>query len=163
MCAVLYRRDKARLWIFRHIPRWLRTHDFEAFISLLCFLAGVPLLFSTEYGADSVESLLPLWAVKVWASVLTVCPVFIILGLFMSSRVRFPARMVWLRLEVLGLTGLSYVGYMYFFAILTYAPYTRWVSAMIVLAFALTCHTREITLQVRIISYRVGVGLDERP
>jgi hypothetical protein len=155
--------DRIRAWVYAHIPKWMQERDFEIFTALLCFVAGIPLLITNDYRSGAIEETLPFVLVKLWAIVLTVAPVLIFLGIVKSVRIKtYPKKAVWLRIEALGLTGLAYVGYVYALSIISTAGREGVVAAAIVLVFSLTCHSREIGIQVELEHFREGLGLDAR-
>lgn len=155
------RRTRWRRMVYKRLPRWMRNHDFEIFAAVLTVFAGLPLLFG-QVASASVESLLPLFVVKVWAFVLTLGGILIMTGVFMTYKTMFPQRAFWMRIEALGLTALAYACYLYSICIIAVTLVASWPAAMLVLAFGLTCHTRELAVQLQLADFRSGMGLDER-
>lgn len=156
------RRTRMRRWVYNHVPRWLRKNDFEVFAALLSFVGGLPLLLG-QIQSKSLEDSLPEFFVRVWGATLCNGAVLIALGLFMASRKDVRSDSIfWERIEALGLTALAYMSYIYAAVILVASPTTGWLVAMLVLGYGLTCHSREIVIQLKIVDYRAEVGLGVR-
>jgi len=154
------RRNRIRRRVYRLIPDWYRKNDFEIFASLLCFFAGIPLLLG-DIRPASLEATLPIWVVIVWAYVISFSPALIIIGLLKRGSRSISESIFWIRVEAMGLTALAYSSYIYSIAIVTSNVGMGWPAAMLIVAFGLTCHTRELGLQVRIGDFLLGLGIDE--
>jgi hypothetical protein len=148
-----------RRWVYAHLPKWLQERDFEVFCGFLCILAGLPLLFG-EIEPKSLEAQLPYWLIKGWATALTLGGFLTLLGILKASTNSNAANILgWRRMEAYGLTCLCYAGYTYGFLLLTFDWRAAFLSAMITIIFALTCHSREIAVQLEIIEFRLALGL----
>lgn len=153
-------RNKIRRWIYNHLPKWMKTRDFEVFAAILCIVAGLPMLFG-KVESRSLESQLPTILVYLWASALVAGGVCILVGIIKSARDwAHPSDFIlWRRVEAYGLTMLAYMAYILVLA----AMLTDWQhvfsSVMLILVFAFTCHSREIAVQLEIVDYRMALGL----
>ena len=154
------RRARLQRKVYNRIPSWFRHNDFEIFASMLCFTAGIPLLLG-EIRTSSLESTLPYAVVMAWASILTFSPILVVTGLYRRGSRPVAESVFWIRIEALGLTSLAYSSYIYSVAILTNNPVMGWPASMLIIGFGLTCHTRELGLQVKIADFLLGLGVNE--
>lgn len=143
------------------MPIWLQKHDFEVFVAFLGLISGVPFVLH-KVQAKSVEAVLPEPVVRTWGLVLVLGCAAILLGVFQSSRKAYPNRILWMRVEALGLTALAYYCYIYTCCIVAFNGFDAWPAAMIILAFGGTCHLREASVHQEIYEYRVDLGLQGR-
>jgi hypothetical protein len=143
--------------VFYKLPKWIRLHSFEVFLSGLCALSAIPLLLG-ETSAQSVEAILPRWIVFCWALTLLWGPVLTVSGLYMGIRLSYPDRLFWQRLEAWGLSMLAYVGYLYSLCIFLFLGVDSLVAAAIILGFGMTCHFRVLAILVGIYEFLEGIG-----
>jgi hypothetical protein len=153
------RRTKVRRWVYSHLPKWLRNRDFEVFAAVLCLFGGLPLLFG-QVDPPSIEAQLNNLIVHIWGGSLVFGAILVIVGIVKSStKTLSPAFLTWLRVEAYGLTILAYTAYLYTLILVTYNWQTTLLSATITLIFALTCHSREVAVQLDVLEYRTSLGL----
>jgi hypothetical protein len=155
------RRARLRRRIYNRIPAWFKNNDFEIFASMLCFFAGLPLVLG-KINPASMEALLPIWVVFSWGFILSFSPLLIVLGLVKRSSRPVSESIFWIRVEAIGLTALAYSSYIYAVAIISAGVGAGWPAAMLITAFGLTCHTRELGLQVKIADFLLGLGVNEK-
>lgn len=161
----LYAMALLRRRIYKRVPRWIRKHDFELFAAFLCLTAGVPLLFTDEVAAESVDATLPLPLVRVWAFFLAASPIAITIGLIKSSSLPLAEATVWMRLEAVGLRALAYAGYVYSLCIFFANGFHALPALAIIVAFALTCHSRATAVVTKVEEFLdiLGAGDDHPP
>lgn len=153
--------SEIRRKIYRRLPGWMKSHDFEVFVSSLGLLSGVPIIFG-GVKPQSVDALLPHQVVFLWGLTLVLGCGTVLLGIFQGSRRIYPDKIFWMRIEALGLTALAYFCYIYTVCILGFNFSGGWSAAMIILGFGLTCHVREAAILIEAEEYRVTVGLKGR-
>lgn len=160
-------RTKARRWVYKWIPAWLKRRDFEIFTSVLCLSVGIPVVFGGLSAGESPRAL-PQTVEYIWSLNLVIGPILVLVGIYMSNRRTYqemPAEsLVWYRVEALGLTILAYVGYIFVLAIIMANGTSTLTATALILALALTCHLREVTIQLDIADFKLAVGVraDER-
>lgn len=155
------RRNRVRRWVYLHIPEWLRKRDFEVFTAFLCLTASIPVVFGGRSGGQAASEMPPPVEYG-WNVALFIGPILVLLGIFYSTRYgQEPERSIlWYRIEALGLTMLAYVGYLYTIAIMFWAGTLNAVFASaVILTFALTCHMREVQIQLDLLTYKSAVGV----
>lgn len=152
------RLQRMRRTIYRRIPKWIRQHDFEVLVAVLCLSAGIPLLISDEVDASSVNATLPTSLVLLWSIILALAPIVVLLGLWQSSRRTMAESTLWMRIEAWGLRALAYVGYLYWFAILLVHHLDAFPATQIVLIFAATCHSRATGQVIKVEDYLADLG-----
>lgn len=151
---------RLRRRIYRYIPAWFVNNDFEVFTAVLCFLAGVPLLFTEVVGAQSLEAALPWAVVKAWAFILATAPIGIFLGIYRAEGKPIAEVTFWMRLEALGLRALAYAAYIYAIVVVGYSgPQKALPAIALILIFALTCHTRAATVVLKVEDYLFNIGV----
>lgn len=146
--------------IYLRIPGWIRKRDLELFFALLCLTASLPALLSRKVEAASIEATLPYSVVMAWFGILFVGPVMVIVGIWRAHNVNATRAVKWLRAESLGLRLMAYGGYLYA-AIVTIVTYgkdgTIPFVAFILLAFALTCHSRASYITIKVEDFLDGL------
>lgn len=152
------RRARIRRRVYAMLPEWLKNHDFEVFAAVLGVFAGFPILLG-QVQPSSPEDLLPRPVVFLWALTLVLGGMTILVALIFSSRVNFPARVFWMRMEALGLTAVAYFCYVYAICIMTIAIRSGWPAALLVLAFGCVSHVREASIHDELETYRKSLGL----
>lgn len=155
------RRARLRRKIYRHLPLWLRNHDFEVLAGVLGMAGGIPLV-TGQVEPRSINDLLPHVVVFIWGLVLVLGCSSMLLGIIMASRTVYPARIIWMRIEALGLTALAYFSYLYTVCIIGVNLQTGWLVGMIVLVFGGVCHVREVAIHMDLEAYRLSLGLEEK-
>lgn len=155
------RRARLRRRIYRRLPRWMKEHDFEVFAAFLGIAAGLPILLG-EVQPASPETLLPRAVVFIWALVMVAGCSAVLVGVITASRLVYPERIFWMRVEALGLTALAYFCYIYSVCVLGTSITTGWSAGMIIFAFGGVCHVREVAIQVELEEYRKSLGLKEK-
>lgn len=137
-------------WLLQH-ARWVVRESHEGFVSLLCVIAGVPLVFG-EVDAQSMDALVPTPVVVLWGTVLVIGGLATLIGLVRgySTKVAFTRALAYRRLEYYGLTLLWWVGVIYTIAVALAAGQRGFPGVMIILAFALTCGVRAFIVHTEI-------------
>jgi hypothetical protein len=158
---MLTRRARLRRKIYSKLPKWFKTHDFEVFASLLGILGGLPLVFG-QVSPTSVESVLPRPIVEAWGIVLVGGCIAILGGILVGASRVYPERIIWMRLEAIGLTALAYFCYIYTVCICGVNFENGWTAGLLILAFGVTCHVREASINIELEQYRLNLGLEER-
>lgn len=154
------RLQRFRRNVYRRVPRWIRQHDFEVLVAVLCLSAGIPLLLTDDVDATSVNATLPQPLVLVWSVILAFAPVAVILGLWVGSHKVMAERTLWMRIEAWGLRALAYVGYLYWFAIILVHQFDAFPATQIVLIFAATCHSRATGQIIKVEDYLADIGTE---
>lgn len=152
------RRARMRRRIYALLPIWLKNHDFEVFAAVLGIIGGFPILLGSVEPA-SPEELLPRPVVLLWALTLVLGCFTILIALIFGSRVQYPKKMFWARMEALGLSSIAYFCYIYCLSIMAVAPSAGWTAAIIVLAFGGVSHIRHASILDDIENYRRSLGL----
>jgi hypothetical protein len=153
---------RVRRRIYSRIPEWVRRNDFQLFAAFLCASAGVPLLVTHHVEASSIDATLPYGLVKAWSAMLVLAPACIAVGLAKAANRPISEVTFWLRLEAYGLRALAYASYVYAVCIVVVNGFTVAPALSIILAFALTCHSRSTAVTIRVEDYldHLGVGRD---
>lgn len=152
------RRARLRRRIYAILPAWLKNHDFEVFAAVLGIFAGAPILFGQVEPA-SPEELLPWPIVYMWALTLVVGCILILVALVAGSKVEYPKKMFWARMEAWGLSAIAYFCYIYFLCIMIIAASSGWTAGIIVLAFGCISHIRHASIHDDLENYRRSLGL----
>jgi hypothetical protein len=152
------RLQRTRRAIYRRVPAWIRHHDFEVLVTILCLSAGIPLLFTDEVDATSVNATLPKLLVLAWSVILAFAPIAVIIGLWQASRRKMADSTLWMRIEAWGLRALAYIGYIYWFAIIVVHHLDAFPATQIVLIFAATCHSRATGQIIKVEDYLADLG-----
>lgn len=105
-----------------------RRHPHQVFLSLLCILAGLPILFGGPR-PGSLSAALPGWLLAVWSVTLVTGGSFLIAAAVTRSIIRA------LYLEAVAHLPLAFMTLAYASALLGVIGVPAWSSALIVLAF----------------------------
>lgn len=144
------------------IPEWLSFNAFEIFVSILCLGSGIPLV-AGQIESQSLEARLPGLLVQAWGLALVLGPLALILGIYKSwNEAQLTEYIFWERIQAWGLSALAYAAYIYAVLLLVSGGTGAILAAFFVLEFALTCHIRELTIQLRLVDIRLELGLDAR-
>lgn len=126
---------KWRRWIVRHIPPAFLVYPFELFLSLLCVVSGATLLLGAP-APMSLEALLPLVVVKVWAGTLLLGSGLTAVGILRGRQLT----------AIYGLRLLGDAALVYSIAILVVGGIRGVTAGVITVAFAIACLARAFQL-----------------
>lgn len=143
---------KWRRWIYNHIPEFVRKRDFELLTAFLCFTAGLALLL-TGVKAGSMERALPTPVVMGWATILTLAPIAVVVGVGFAHKYDLPQAIRWVRVEASGLRLLAYSAYLYGVILVLIVGRESGATPFITFIFALTCHSRATYLTIKVEDY----------
>ncbi len=101
--------------------------------------------------------------VQLWGLALVLGPVAVMTGIAKSwNEARLSEYVFWERIQAWGLSALAYAAYIYAVLLLISGGSGAVVAAFFVLELGLTCHVRELTIQLRLAEIRLELGLDAR-
>lgn len=154
---------KLRRSLYSRLPVWIRERDFELFTLLLCFCAGLPLLFTQRAEATSLEAQVHPLVLLGWALVLAIAPLIVVFGARRSHYTAGLQSFRWIRWEVFGLRMLSYAAHLYATIIIVNSLSSKGVfqpAVTIIVIFGLTCTSRAWGLLDKIERFweRMGAG-----
>ena len=132
--------------ILYRTPNVLLEEPFEAFVSVLCFMSGIPLVLGIV-DAQSVEATLPHPLVAAWGVTLLVGSAATLAGLRLThGTTNFHRVMTGRNLERFGLQCLTYAAALYAACIFVFIGKDGAVNGGILIAFALTCAAKVLVL-----------------
>jgi hypothetical protein len=149
----------------RHRAPFLVEQPHEAFVSILCVFAGVPLIFNAVQ-AQSLEAILPRPLVISWGIALVIGSLLTLYGLIRAERYMpdMSRALKYRRIEYVGFVIMTYASFIYTVGIVSSTIWDKVApGAAIVTAFALTCAVRAFVIRSQIEVYLTGLGIrDER-
>jgi hypothetical protein len=166
--------EKLRIRILQRMPRAVIEDPFEAFLSVLCIFAGLPLILAPpDSSRGAVARLMPGWFVRGWGLTLTVGGALVLLGLFLHGRARngsgtgsVPVRTRGRTIERIGLIVLGYASAIYTIALVVIGGWQGVPAAAIVTAFGLTVATKAFLMSTSELivtnTARIAAELDVR-